>query len=70
MDVLDHFQKRHWSQTLYILRRVSQKKDADLIWFNARTAAVGFYERLGYQKVQLPFEIKEVDEHSLTFKTL
>jgi ribosomal protein S18 acetylase RimI-like enzyme len=43
---------------------------AELIWFNARTTAVGFYKKLGYQKTGMPFEIKEVGEHSLMFKKL
>jgi len=42
----------------------------DLIWFNARTAATGFYEKLGYTKIGTAFEIKDVGEHYLMAKIL
>jgi ribosomal protein S18 acetylase RimI-like enzyme len=47
-----------------------QNIQADLIWFNARTAATGFYEKLGYGKVGAAFEIKNVGEHYLMAKIL
>lgn len=43
---------------------------SDLIWFNARTAAIGFYEKLNYTKVGIAFEIKDVGEHFLMAKSL
>jgi len=42
----------------------------DLIWFNARTAAVGFYQKLNYQPPDKSFDIKDVGEHYLMFKKL
>ena len=41
---------------------------ADLIWFNARTTAVGFYQKMGYEIVGSEFEINEVGPHFLMFK--
>ncbi|SNB42987.1 Acetyltransferase, GNAT family, YitI (fragment) [Flavobacterium psychrophilum] len=43
---------------------------ASLIWFNAREAAVPFYEKLGYTKNGLPFAIANVGIHFLMFKNL
>jgi hypothetical protein len=39
-----------------------------LIWFNARVEAVGFYEKMGYQKTGNLFEIPDVGVHILMFK--
>ena len=47
-----------------------KKMQSDLIWFNARTAAIGFYEKLNYTKVGTAFEIKDVGEHYLMAKSL
>jgi hypothetical protein len=41
-----------------------------LIWFNARTAAVGFYKKMDYQPLGAPFDIKDTGEHYLMFKKL
>jgi len=46
------------------------KMQTDLIWFNARTSAVGFYEKLGYVKIGAAFEIKDVGEHYLMAKSI
>jgi GNAT superfamily N-acetyltransferase len=71
MAVLDQHQKKGIGAKLVLFcEEYCKKMNTDLIWFNARTSAVGFYERLGYQKIGLPFEIKEVGEHSLMFKNL
>ncbi|PXY42996.1 GNAT family N-acetyltransferase [Flavobacterium hydrophilum] len=42
----------------------------DLIWFNARTAAVGFYKKMGYEIKGNSFDIPEVGEHYLMYKKL
>ena len=42
----------------------------DLIWFNAREKAVGFYERLGYKKNGNPFSIADIGIHYLMFKKI
>lgn len=44
--------------------------DANLIWFNARTEATGFYEKMNYQKIGASFDIKEVGEHFVMFKKI
>lgn len=44
------------------------KRDADLIWCNARIVAVGFYEKHGYRKVGKSFVIPGIGEHYLMTK--
>lgn len=40
------------------------------LWFNARTTAVGFYEKFDYQIKGEEFEIPEVCKHIVMFKKL
>jgi GNAT superfamily N-acetyltransferase len=42
----------------------------NLIWFNARTTAVGFYEKMGYKIQGNPFDIPNIGEHYLMYKKL
>ncbi|AWA28867.1 GNAT family N-acetyltransferase [Flavobacterium magnum] len=41
-----------------------------VVWFNARTTAVGFYEKAGYQKNGPAFEIGNVGPHYMMFKAI
>ena len=71
MAVLESHQKKGIGELLVKHCEVYCKKlQSDLIWFNARTAAVGFYEKLGYAKVGTAFEIKDVGEHYLMAKSI
>jgi GNAT superfamily N-acetyltransferase len=71
MAALEHHQKKGIGAALVLFCEDYCKKQlVELIWFNARTTAVGFYEKLGYQKTGMPFEIKDVGEHSLMSKIL
>jgi GNAT superfamily N-acetyltransferase len=45
-----------------------QKKE--LIWFNARTSAIGFYQKMKYEILGPEFEINDVGPHFLMFKKL
>ena len=45
-----------------------KQKDADLIWFNAREVAVGFYSKAGYTISGELFEIPNVGPHYVMFK--
>jgi hypothetical protein len=47
-----------------------KKQKTTLIWFNARTSAVGFYKKMGYEIVGSEFEIKEVGPHFLMYKKI
>lgn len=37
--------------------------DAEILWCNARTSALGFYEKLGFEIVGKEFEIPDVGPH-------
>ncbi|MDX6183845.1 GNAT family N-acetyltransferase [Flavobacterium sp. Fl-77] len=71
MAVLETHQKRGIGEALVKhAEKHCIENQVNTIWFNARTAAVKFYEKLGYQVVGKPFDIKEVGEHYLMYKEL
>ena len=71
MAILKQHQKRGFGEKLiHNSEKHYRNKNANLIWFNARKEAVGFYEKMGYQVKGLPFEIPEVGEHLVMFKKM
>jgi GNAT superfamily N-acetyltransferase len=71
MAVLDTHQKKGFGEALVKhCEQYCRENKIDLIWFNARTAAVGFYKKMSYQTIGKPFDIKDVGEHYLMFKKL
>jgi GNAT superfamily N-acetyltransferase len=71
MAVLEPHQKKGFGEALVKhCENFCIEKDIKLIWFNARTAAVGFYKKLNYQTVGKPFDIKDVGEHYLMYKEI
>jgi ribosomal protein S18 acetylase RimI-like enzyme len=71
MAVLETHQKQGLGDALVkYCENYCNDNQIDLIWFNARTAAVGFYKKLGYQIVGEPFDIPDVGEHYLMYKEL
>ena len=69
MAVLTSFQKQGIGEALVSeAEKFCTTQKADLIWFNARTSAVGFYKKMGYEIVGTEFEIKEVGPHFLMYK--
>ena len=71
MAVLENYRKDGFGKTL--LKYCEQHcttEGISLIWFNARTEASGFYEKMGYQKKGDPFEINDVGPHILMFKNI
>ena len=71
MAVLETHQKKGFGEALVkYCEAYCTENNVDLIWFNARTAAVGFYKKMNYQTIGEPFDIKDVGEHSLMFKKL
>jgi GNAT superfamily N-acetyltransferase len=71
MAVLKEFQKKGFGASLIThCEKECHNRNGNLIWFNARTEATGFYEKLGYQKTGIPFEIQDVGEHFLMFKKM
>lgn len=71
MAVLETHQKKGFGEALVRhCETYCNENKVDLIWFNARTAAVGFYQKLNYQPRGDSFDIKDVGEHYLMFKKL
>jgi len=69
MAVLENFQKKGFGEALMHHAELAlQKEKANLIWFNARKTALGFYEKLGYRIIGDPFEIENVGIHYLMYK--
>ncbi len=71
MAILGSHQKKGLGETLVKhCEKYCISNQFDLIWFNARTAAVGFYKKMGYEIKGNSFEIPEVGEHYLMYKKL
>lgn len=71
MAVLNNFQKKGYGKlVLEHCENILQKEKRSLIWFNARTNAVGFYEKLGYKTIGNPFNIEDIGIHYVMYKTL
>jgi len=69
MAVLDNHRKKDFGKALIIqCEEECKNQGADLIWFNARMEACGFYEKMGYQKTGTAFAIPDVGEHIIMFK--
>lgn len=47
-----------------------KQKNCDLLWFNARVSAEGFYEKLGYQKINDIFDIPTIGPHKVMYQWL
>lgn len=71
MAVLDEFRGKGYGDDLLLYTENQIKsQNGDLIWFNARITAVGFYEKSGYQTLGPAFEITDVGQHYVMFKKL
>ncbi|TDD78689.1 GNAT family N-acetyltransferase [Flavobacterium caseinilyticum] len=71
MAVLKQHQKKGFGEKLIMnSEKYCRDQNANLIWFNAREAAIGFYQKMGYQVKGLPFEIKNVGKHIVMFKEI
>lgn len=44
---------------------IIKSNQGSLIWCNARTSAIGFYEKIGFEKVSKEFHIQDVGPHVL-----
>jgi ribosomal protein S18 acetylase RimI-like enzyme len=71
MAVLSEFQKKGFGEALleYCENEI-RLKSGNLIWFNARETAVGFYEKSGYEILGDQFEIPDVGPHYILFKAI
>ena len=71
MAVLSEFQKKGFGEALleYCENEI-RLKSGDLIWFNARETAIGFYEKSGYEILGDQFEIPDVGPHYILYKAI
>lgn len=71
MAVLTDFQKRGIGDAL-VKKAESMilARGGNFIWMNAREIAVRFYEKLGYTKTGVPFNIPKIGLHFVMVKSL
>lgn len=71
MATLPEYQRRGLSSELLKMAFPIIKQNlATLLWCNARLTAVGFYEKVGFEKVGEPFTISDIGQHILMTKTI
>ncbi len=71
MAVLESHQKKGFGHLLVIkAEEYAKTKEMEVIWFNARETAVGFYEKLGYQIIDKSFLIEGIGSHYSMYKML
>lgn len=65
------FQKKGLGAQLIARALVELKqKNCDLLWFNARTSAEGFYKKLGFTAVEEIFDIPTIGPHKVMFSNI
>lgn len=72
MATLPEFQSRGLSSELLNMAfPIIKQNFCTLLWCNARTSAVGYYEKVGFQKFdENVFEIEGIGSHILMFKNI
>jgi ribosomal protein S18 acetylase RimI-like enzyme len=71
MAVLEHNQgKGYGKQLVQYCEKILLDSDCELIWFNARENAKGFYQKLGYTIQGKPFNIEGIGIHYVMWKKL
>lgn len=71
MAVLENHQGKKIGRQLLLASEACLKpKNISAIWCNVRIKAVTFYKKYGYIEIGKPFEIPEVGEHILMFKSM
>ena len=64
-------QKKGLGQKIIIAAEAELKKrNCDLLWFNARVSAEGFYKKLGYTAIEEIFNIDTIGPHKIMYKWL
>jgi GNAT superfamily N-acetyltransferase len=63
------FQKQGLGRMIIEAAEVELKKrNCDLLWFNGRVSAEGFYKKLGYTSIERVFDIPLAGPHKVMFK--
>jgi ribosomal protein S18 acetylase RimI-like enzyme len=66
----DHQRKGLSQELLKMAFPIIKQNFCSLLWCNARTSAVGFYQKAGFEKMGEEFEIPSVGSHFLMYKKL
>ncbi|MBK26885.1 MAG: GNAT family N-acetyltransferase [Halobacteriovorax sp.] len=66
----EHQHKGLSSELLKMAFPIIKQNFCSLLWCNARSEAVGFYQKVGFEKIGEEFEIPTVGPHFLMFKKL
>lgn len=71
MAVLEDYQGSGFGDALVKhVEDAVRRAGGDLLWFNARERAVGFYEQAGYRVTGRPFNIGDIGTHYVMFKRM
>ena len=71
MAVLEQHQKKGFGKMLLTnAENYCIQQQTNMIWFNARQTAVGFYKKMGYYVIGPPFEIIDVGLHVVMCKNV
>ncbi len=71
MAILSDFQNKGYGKQLLLhCEKYIKDHKGELIWFNARTNAILFYEKLNYKKIGNSFQIESVGEHYIMEKEI
>ncbi len=65
------FQKKGFGSSLIsTAKRILQEKNCDLLWFNARTSAEIFYQKLDFKQIDEIFDIPQIGPHKVMYSWL
>ena len=64
----EHRGKGLSSELLRVAFPMIKRNHVNIIWCNARSSAVGFYEKVGFKKIGSEFEVPEIGPHYLMIK--
>lgn len=71
MAILEMYQKKGFGEALVKhCEDYCTSNQFDLIWFNARATAIGFYKKMGYKINGTLFDIPEIGNHYLMYKKI
>jgi GNAT superfamily N-acetyltransferase len=71
MATLPEFQKQGLSSALLKTAfPLIKRNNVDILWCNARTEAIGFYEKVGFETIGAEFDIATVGPHFLMSKDI
>lgn len=70
MAVIEKYQKKGYGAALVneAVAFLKTNEENYTLWFNARIIAVGFYEKLGFEKIGDAFEIDTIGVHYIMYK--